>query len=377
MSHWQAIVVGVGGVGSASLYELSRRGLKVLGIDRFPVGHARGSSHGQTRVIRQAYFEHPDYVPLARIAFQRWRELEKRSGNQLLRQAGLLQVGPSEGRVLKGVRRSANQHGLEIEELRREQIAKRFPGLRVPKNSVGLHESQAGYLLVERCVETHVSEAEKLSAVIHADETVRGVGPRKSGVEVITDRGRYTADMAIITAGAWARELLKELRLPLTVRRKASFWFAPRDGSYRVEAPCPAFLFETPEGFFYGLPQVDATGVKVAEHTGGRTVVDPLNVDRDVDAEDVARVERFVRSCVPHLETPYREHAVCMYTMTSDEHFIIDRHPDAKQIALAAGLSGHGFKFVGVLAAALADLLIDGKTDVPVEFLSLSRGSLS
>ncbi len=376
MSHWQAIVVGVGGVGSAALYELSRRGITVLGIDRFSPGHDRGSSHGQTRIIRETYFEHPHYVPLARHAFDLWRELEQRSGQQLLRQTGLLQVGPPKGRVLQGVRASANQHGLEIEELNHQQVETRFPGFRVPDDLVGLFEPRAGYLLVERCVMTHVSEARKLGAELHTDETIQEIHAEKSGVEVITDRGRYTADRAIVTAGAWAGELFAELGLPLTVRRKASFWFAPRDTSYQVEAPCPAFLFETPDGVFYGLPQIDETGVKVAEHSGGRTVVDPLNVDREIDAEDLARVEQFVKSCTPQLETPHRKHAVCMYTMTPDEHFIIDRHPHSPQIALAAGLSGHGFKFVGILAKALADLLLDGKTNVPVEFLSLSRFNL-
>lgn len=373
MSHWQAIVLGVGGVGSAALYELSRRGVKTLGIDRFPPGHDRGSSHGQTRIIRQAYFEHPHYVPLARLAFQQWRELEAQSGQQLLQQTGLLQIGPSAGQVLEGVRASANQHQLEVEELSQQEIEKRFPGLRVPPNLVGLYEVQAGYLQVERCVQTHVQEAMKLGAMLNTDESIESVRPSGSGVEVVTNAARYTADMAVITPGPWAGDLLVDLNLSLRVLRKPSFWFPPLDNSYRVEAPCPAFLYELPEGVFYGIPQVDQRGVKVAEHSGGRTTTDPLHVDRNLDPEDLTRVQHFVGNCLPKLSTDFQEHAVCMYTMTSDEHFIIDCHPGAPQIAFAAGLSGHGFKFTGVLGRALADLLLDGETEVPVGFLSLTR----
>lgn len=373
MSHWQAIVLGVGGVGSAAFYELARRGVNVLGLDRFPPGHDRGSSHGQTRIIRHAYFEHPHYVPLARLAFQQWRELEHRSGAHLLQDIGLLQVGPAEGHVLAGVRASANEHGLKVEELTPKQIETNFPGLRVPPGLIGLYELDAGYLLVERCVQTHIAEAEKLGANLRVGESILSVRAEGDGVEVVTDRGRYTSDMAIVTAGPWAGELLNELGLPLTVRRKSSFWFPPQDNTYRVEAPCPAFLFEMPEGVFYGIPQVDETGVKIAEHTGGRIVDDPLHVDRDLDAEDLARVEAFIKSYVPRLASPHHKHAVCMYTMTPDEHFIVDRHPQHPQIALAAGLSGHGFKFTGVLGEALVDLLLDGKTEIPVGFLSLDR----
>lgn len=373
MSHRQAIVLGVGGVGSAALYELSRRGVNTLGIDRFPPGHDRGSSHGQTRIIRQAYFEHPDYVPLARLAFQRWRELEACSGQQLLRQTGLLQVGPPTGHVLQGVHTSATRHNLEVEELSQQEIEKRFPGLRVPPDLVGLYEVQAGYLRVEHCVETHVQEAQKLGAELKIGETVESVRPTGSGVEVMTNVTRYTADMAVITAGPWAGDLLAELNLSLQVQRKASFWFPPLDNSYRVEAPCPAFLYELPEGVFYGIPQLDQRGIKVAEHSGGRPTSDPLHVDRNLDPEELVKVQRFVGSCLPKLSTAYQEHAVCMYTMTPDEHFIVDRHPLASQIVIAAGLSGHGFKFTGVLGQALADLLLDGKTDVPVGFLSLAR----
>lgn len=373
MSHWQAIVLGVGGVGSAAFYELARRGVNVLGLDRFPPGHDRGSSHGQTRIIRRAYFEHPHYVPLAHRAFDRWRELEKQSGEQLLQDIGLLQVGPSEGHVLAGVRTSANEHGLGIEELSAREIESQFPGLRVPPGMLGLYELHAGILRVERCVQTHIAEAQKLGAELHADETIHSVSAKGDGVEVVTNRERYTSDMAIVTAGAWARELLSELKLPLTVRRKPSFWFAAQDSSYRIEAPCPAFLYETPEGVFYGIPQVDETGVKIAEHSGGRTVDDPLHVDRDLDCGDLERVEAFIAEYVPKLSRPYLKHAVCMYTMTPDEHFIVDQLPHHPHIALAAGLSGHGFKFAGVLGEAMVELLLNEKTDIPIDFLSLDR----
>ncbi|MGD9721979.1 MAG: N-methyl-L-tryptophan oxidase [Pirellulales bacterium] len=376
MPAYDVIVLGVGGVGSAALMHLARRGVRALGIDRFPPGHDRGSSHGQTRLIRQAYFEHPDYVPLVRRAFDLWEDLERASGQSLYRQVGLLQVGPAGGHVLRGVRESARQHGLEIENLSARDCAARFPSFTVLDEHEAAFERRAGYLLVEPCVQAHAREAERLGAELRLSETIRAWRADASGCTVETDHAHYVAGKLVIAAGAWAGQLLADLGTPFEVRRKPLFWFRTRDDSYAADNGCPGYFYELPEGCFYGFPQIDAGGIKVAEHTGGAVVPDPLTVNRDLDPHEQQRVAHFVSHFLPRASTHCTDHAVCLYTMTPDEHFVVDRHPDHPQVAFAAGLSGHGFKFTPVLGEALADLALNGATDLPIGFLSASRPGL-
>ena len=377
MTHrYDVIVAGTGGVGSAALFHLARRGVKVLGLDRFPPGHDRGSSHGHTRLIRQAYFEHADYVPLVLRSYELWAELEALRGQKLYHEVGLLEVGPADGEVVPGVLRAAEQHGLEVEQLTGEQVERRFPGFRAPTPLVGVFERRAGYLHVEECVVAHVEAALALGAELRTGEEVRAWEPDDDGVRVATDRESYLADRLVIAAGPWAGQLLAELGIPLVVRRKPQFWFRPRDKAYRVERGCPGFLFETPAGFYYGFPQLDDGGVKAAEHSGGAVVADPLTVNRDLDPADVSLVRAFLSAHLPGVSHELLHHAVCMYTLTPDQHFVVDVHPQHRQVAFVAGLSGHGFKFTPVLGEALADLALNGRTSLPIGFLSATRPAL-
>jgi sarcosine oxidase len=376
MASYDAIVLGAGGVGSSAMMRLALRGARVLGIDRFAPGHDRGSSHGHTRLIRQAYYEHPDYVPLVLRAFELWSELEQRVGETLYQQVGLLQIGTKQGEVLSGVRTSASQHGLEIEEFSAGQSERRFPGFRVPSSCEAIFEARAGYLLVERCVEAHAEAALQLGAELKTGETVQSWRAVGKGVVVETDRGSYAADRLIVTAGAWAGPLLADLKIPLVVRRKPLYWFRTRNDTYRADLGCPAFLYDLPIGCFYGVSQIDPRGIKVAQHTGGAVVDDPLTVDREIDLADQEAVASFVAEYLEGATTQCTDHTVCMYTMTPDAHFIVDRHPEYPQVALAAGLSGHGFKFTSVLGELLCQLALDGRTSLPVEFLSCRRASL-
>ncbi|HEV3418021.1 MAG TPA: N-methyl-L-tryptophan oxidase [Pirellulales bacterium] len=373
--RFDAIVIGAGGVGSAAMFHLATRGARVLGLDRFPPGHDRGSSHGRTRIIRQAYYEHPDYVPLLFRAYQLWEELGKRRGRPLYHETGLLQVGPLDGAVLAGVRRSARQHKLEVEELAMREITERFPGFRANDDWAGLFERRAGYLDVEACVVAHILEAINLGAELRAGVEVHGWTAGRDAIEVATSGGNFSTARLIVSAGPWAPQLLRELSIPLVARRKPQYWY-PADAVYQADHGCPTFLFDLPEGIFYGVPQIDDFGLKVAEHTGGQIVADPLHVDRDLDRADQERVEQFLAAHLPGVLQPCLHHSVCMYTLTPDEHFIVDRHPGDPRINFAAGLSGHGFKFSCVLGQALADLAIDGRTDLPIDFLSLDRPGL-
>ena len=376
MSDYDAIVLGVGGVGSAALFHLAARGSRVLGLERFVPGHDRGSSHGQTRLIRQAYFEHPDYVPMVRRAFELWAELEAQCGETLYRQVGLLQIGPPDGEVVRGVRESARVHGLPIENLSADDCRKRFPGFRLPEGCEAVFESRAGYLLVERAVEAHARLAVERGAELHSGETTLSWRANGGGVVVETDRRRYSAARLVIAAGAWSGHLLGSLGISLEVRRKPLYWFRTRGDSYRADRGGPGFLFDLPHGCFYGFPQIDDKSIKVAEHTGGKVVMDPLTVDRELDPADQQRVAAFVQQHLSDATTECLDHAVCMYTMTPDAHFVVDRHPDHPQVVFAAGLSGHGFKFTCMLGEALAQLALDGRAQQPIEFLNVHRPAL-
>jgi monomeric sarcosine oxidase len=370
---YDAIVLGTGGVGSAALFHLARRRLRVLGIDRFMPGHDRGSSHGETRIIRQAYFEHPDYVPLLLRAYQLWAELEELTGEKLFHQVGLLQVGPRDGAVVSGVLRSAEQHGLMVEKLTAGEAERRFPGFVVPAELVGVFEPKAGYLLVENCVLTHLKAAINHGAEHLTETTVTSWRAEGSGVAVTTDRGEFRAGRLIISPGAWAGELLSSLHIPWEVRRKHVYWYSPVAREYQAAEGCPTFLYELPDGVFYGFPSISTHGLKCGEHSGGAIVADPTTDPRSFDSIDYQRVSTFMTSYLPGAGRQRSQHSVCFYTMTPDEHFIVDRHPNYSQVALTAGLSGHGFKFSGVLGLALADFAITGNTSLPVDFLSLSR----
>lgn len=375
MQTFDLIVLGTGGVGSAALYLAAKRGLRCLGVDAFPPAHALGSSHGQTRIIRQAYYEHPDYVPLAIASYDHWHAVEQEAGEQVFVQTGLLQVGPSEGEVVCGVRESARRYHLAVDELSQAEIAHRFPGFRVPEGMAGIYEATAGYLRVERAVALQLELAQKHGAVLETGQRVVSwnVNAGQGGsVEIETDAGRrFSTARLIITAGAWAAQLLPDLSRSLTVLRKPQFWFPVVDPSVRP-ADSPAFLYEMPEGVFYGFPPI-AGRMKIAQHSGGDPVANPLTVERSILPTDLPPLQRFISGQLPGLDPNPADHSVCMYTMSPDQHFVVDRHPQYPQVAFAAGLSGHGFKFTGILGQALVELAVDGSTLLPVQFLSAQR----
>lgn len=372
-ASFDAIVLGLGGVGGAALYRLAKRGVRALGIERFELAHGRGSSHGQTRIVRQAYFEHPDYVPLARRAYELWAELAAEVGRELYCETGLLQVGPPKGEVVAGVLSSARRHRLDVESLSPAEVVARWPGFAVAGDDVGVFERRAGFLWVEECVRAHVAAARAHGAEAHFDETVQSWRAEGAGVCVETDRASYTAARLIVAAGPWAESLLGELGVQLEIRRKPLFWFDAQAPTYAADAGFPCFLFESPQGVFYGFPRLDARGVKAAEHSGGEAVADPLHVDRNEREQDRSRVERFLLRSLPHVSRQRTEHAVCLYTMSPDGHFLVGHHPRASQVVYAAGLSGHGFKFVGVLGEALVELALDGCSRLPIGFLDPGR----
>ena len=258
MEHFEVIVLGVGGVGSAALHHLAARGLRVLGIDRFRPPHDRGSTHGQTRVIRQAYFEHSNYVPLLMESYRLWHELEALSHRRLLHQIGLIEVGPVDGIVVPGVLQAAVEHGLAVESLTASEVEARWSGLQFDRGMVGVFEPAAGYLLVEDCVQAQLDAATAAGAELLVDTEVTGWTANDTEVRVRTANGdEFAAARLIVAAGAWSAALMQDLHLSLTVLRKSLFWYAANDRRYDVGSNMPVFLYEMPEGVFYGFPSID------------------------------------------------------------------------------------------------------------------------
>ncbi len=248
--------------------------------------------------------------------------------------------------------------------------ASAFPRFRCLTNGKQLSNLSAGYLNVEDCVLAHLSEAQKTGAELRSGVAVRSWHANGNSVTVETDAGKFEAAKLVIAAGPWSGPLLSDLGIPLEVHRKCVFWYPAPDDSLRADRGSPVYLFETPARVFYGIPQVDDWGFKVAEHSGGQTVADPLTVNRELDPSDQANVEAFLSKHIPKVGRPFLHHSVCLYTMSPDENFVVDLHPDHSNICFAAGLSGHGFKFTSVLGETLADLALTGRTDLPIGFLN-------
>lgn len=353
---YDVIVIGTGGIGSAALYHLATCGMRVLGLDRFPAGHDRGSSHGESRMIRKSYFEHPDYVPLACQSWDMWQQLEQRAGRSLLKPSGVVYYGRPDGVVMSGVRDSAAAHGLPVEDMSPADAADRFPQFQCPPATTALFEADAGILLVEDCVTTHIQLAVEAGAEIVDDVTVRHIAAGPT-VTVTTDRGTCQAGHVIVTAGAWSAGLLADLQLPLRVIRKHLHWFHCDNPRLHLADGCPAFFVEHQGGYFYGLPQMGPSGLKAGEHSGGAPVSDPLTDPRAPESADVERVEKFVSDFLVTDSCTHQQQKTCFYTMTPDENFVLDHHPEHANVVYAAGFSGHGFKFAPVMGQRLAEMV--------------------
>jgi len=368
MKAFDVIVIGGGGVGTAAALSLARRGARVLVLERFRIPHDRGSSHGESRIIRLAYFEHPDYVPLVTEAYRLWRDLERECGETLLTRTGGLELGPPEGLLVRGNLESARRHGLAHEILDAGEIRRRFPAFRAENGTVGVYQRDSGILAVERCVAACAEAARRRGADVREGVTVRAIAPDAGGgVRVVADRGEvFRARRAVVTAGPWAPRLLAELALPLTIARQPVLFFEPKRADLFEAGRCPIFIWERPGGrFYYGFPIFRRPLVKVARHGGGEKA-DPDAVDRTIRPDDEATLREFLEPCLPEASGRLADGSVCLYTNTPDGDFVVDLHPRRREIAIVAGLSGHGFKFATVLGEILADLALDGRTPRPI-----------
>lgn len=371
MRSFDTIVLGLGAMGSAAALACVQRGQKVLGLEQFPLVHDQGSSHGHSRIIREAYYEHPAYVPLVQEAFRRWNDMEEQTGQSLLTRSACANIGPPESEIIRGVQQAAGEHRLSTETWDAQAIRSNIPAMWVPDDYVAAVEANAGWLKVEECVRGMHRLASMLGATLRGQERVASWKCTPHHVEVVTDRDSYQAGHLIITAGPWAGQMLAELALPLWVMRQQQLWFTPPEAqaSHYAAPQLPIFIIDTSEGHFYAIPCQAGPGVKIAQHYGAPELSSPDGINRSFHDQDLVPVRQFLHSYLPTLASAtLASSAVCIYTLSPDRHFIIDRHPYHERIALATGFSGHGFKFAPVIGEMLADLL-EGKVRVQTQTL--------
>ncbi len=372
------IVVGLGAMGSAAVYQLSQRGRNVLGLEAFTLAHDKGSSHGSSRIIRQAYYEDPSYVPLLFRSYELWERLQADTGSDLLRITGGLMIGAPDSDVVAGSIRSAQKYALRHEILNTAEVRRRYPQFVLSADEIALYESKAGYLRPEECIRQNLAQASRSGAELHFEEPMKSwtAGDSGDGVTVTTQRGTYCAKHLILSTGAWAPEVLAPLGLPIAAYRRVMFWFDPVGGiDPFLPEHCPVYLWkpkDTPT--FYGFPASDGRnhGVKVALHAGDE-ICSPDSIDRNIRGDDELAMRSVIADCIPALNGRLIEARTCMYTMTPDEHFIIEQYPGYPQVSIAAGFSGHGFKLSSVVGEILADLAMEGRTDHNIALFSHRR----
>jgi sarcosine oxidase len=362
MEAYDTIVLGLGGMGSAALFHLACRGKRVLGIERFNIPHDMGSSHGITRIIRLAYYENPAYVPLLRRSFELWRELETISHERLLVATGSIDASEEGNAVFKGSRASCELHQISHEILDSRELSRRFPGYRLPASFMAVYQPDGGFLLSERCIVSHVMAALSRGAEVHGQEKVLSWEAKGDGVEVRTDRGVYRSEKLIIAAGAWSAELIPELARAAVPERQVLGWFQPRRPEWFEPHQFPVFNLSVDEGRFYGFPVHGIPGFKIGRYHHLEQVVDPDEMDRTPNRQDEATLRQCTERYFPEGNGPVLSMKSCMFTNSPDEHFIIDLLPRNPRVAIAAGFSGHGFKFCSLVGEVLADLAIEGRT---------------
>jgi sarcosine oxidase len=370
---YDTIVVGLGAMGSASTYHLAKRGYKVLGLDAHPHGHNFGSSHGYSRIIRKAYYEAASYVPLVLKAYELWHTLEQESGKSLLRITGGISFDHADGKMLQSKIASAKMYDLKHEILTPTEAKKRFPGLHLAEDHIGVYEPDAGMLQPEECIKAHLEVAARHGAEVHFEENVVSWQVDGAGVRVQTNHAVYLADRLILSVGPWASELLGELKLPLSVRRIVNAHFEPDNPTLFHADHFPIYIFSTPGGAsYYGMPYLPGQGVKIGRHDNGEECT-PRTIRRTVDPAEVEALRTIINRYMPGAGGELKWSLTCMYTNTPDNNFVLDKHPHHAQVALFTGCSGHGYKFASVIGEILTDLTMNGQTAHQIGFLSAKR----
>lgn len=375
---YDAIVVGVGGMGSATLYQLARRGLNVLGIEQFDIPHEMGSSHGLTRIIRLAYYEDPSYVPLLHRTYELWQQIESETGEKVLHITGSMDIGTEDSMVFAGSLKSCQEHDIEHEVLTSKEMTARFPGYRFPPEYMALYQPQGGIVIPERAIEAHAKAARAHGADINTGERVQSWDATPGGgVTVTTDKDTYSADKLVICGGAWAYKLLPQLEPVAVPERQVLIWLETKKPEWFTPHAFPVWNALVEEGRFYGFPEFNPSGstpgMKYGRWHHLEEQVDPDTVDRDVHDRDEKLLRQFGERYFPEGAGRTLDMKVCMFTNTADEHFVIDTLPGTPQVSFAAGFSGHGYKMCSVIGEIMADLAENGDTAHNIDLFRLQR----
>jgi sarcosine oxidase len=373
-NHFDVIVAGVGGMGSAACWQLAKRGQRVLGLERFDIGHGNGSSHGMTRIIRLAYFEHPDYVPLLKRAFTLWREAGDAAGMQLLFETGSIDLAPEGAGFVEGSLKSCLEHDLPHEVLDNREIARRFPAFHLTERHKGLWQPNGGFIASERAIHAHVGLALAAGADIRVHEPLLDWQPTADGgVVVRTERGTYSAGRLVLTAGPWMKQHVPALAPHLSTVKQAIGWFTVKRPELFSIGNFPVFILTVDEGSFYGFPLWEHPGFKLGGPHFGREPIDPNEPDRTPSPRQVGLIKECLKRYLPDAAGAPLTLRGCIYTVTPDEHFIIDTLPGLPQVVVASPCSGHGYKFASVVGEITAELATEGRARLPIDFLSLKR----
>jgi sarcosine oxidase len=376
--HLDVIVIGVGSMGSATCYNLAKRGARVMGIEQFTSPHEKGSHTGQSRIVRKAYFEHPDYVPLLNRSYELWRELEKEAATKLFHKTGIFYSGKPQSDLIAGMKLSAERYRIPIEKI--ESKSNRWRQFAMPPDFEMIHEPDAGFVSPEVAIATFIRQAEKAGAVIHQQETVTSWDYSDRIFSIKTTKGRYKAPRMVVTAGSWTSNLLPQVSEKLKVTEQFLFWVDVNDPREFSIENFPCWLIEDPEmGTFYGFPILPSAefegpaGLKIALHAPGEKSNPDHRFKKDPE-QYFSKVNTAIAKYFPGVKGEILSCKPCLYTYSPDTHFIIDHLPGFdNNLSIACGFSGHGFKFVPVVGEILSSLAIEGKTDLPIDFLRLSR----
>jgi sarcosine oxidase len=360
-------------MGSAVTYHLAKKGLRVLGLEKYSMNHDYGSSHGRTRIIRTAYFEHPSYVPLVQRASELWFALQAEAEMNLIKMTGGLMLGKPASRLVSGTLRSVKEHDLQHEVLEPKEIVDRFPAFHPHEGEIGVYEKNAGILYPEECIKAHDTLAEKYGAELHFNEPIIQWNVQAGVVRVRTAKGTYTGNSAVIATGSWMPQVVPELNPLLQCERQILFWFRPvKDQDFFMPERMPVFIWATGDlGYFYGFPDL-GDGVKVARHHGGE-LTSPEKVRRQVTVEDETPVREFLSHHIPSANGLLLSSATCLYTNTPDEHFIISHHPKHRNVIILSPCSGHGFKFASAIGEIATQMIKDGRAKLDISMFNLTR----
>lgn len=370
--RYDAIVVGVGGMGSATVYRLAERGLDVLGIEQFDIPHARGSSHGSTRIVRLTQPEDPSYVPLARAAYDNWAELERETGRDLVTTAGSIHASAPDADLFTDARRSVEAHDVEHEILTGATVNERFPGYDLPPKYRAVYQPDGGYVACEQAVIAHVEAAHAAGATVHARERLLDWRESSDGVWVKTDKGVYEADDVVFTTGAWTGDVIPDIAPELTPVRRIMAWLQPEQPEWFEPEAFPVFVVSGEHGDGYGFPIHDV-GFKFGREPKLPNAVDPDAMPQEPTAAEEELHRAFAKAYFPAGSGPTLRLRTCIYTATSDGHFVLGSHPEYDGVHVAAGFTGHGFKFTAVVGDILADLVVDGTTDHGIDLHRIER----